>query len=473
MADKKISQLPAISVPLTESDLFEVAVDNGGGASYTSNSATGKNIKDLVSTNISNTLFVDLVYGDDLTAQVNSLTNSYKTIAAATTAAVALGSSIPILIYLRPGQYTEGIVFRNNIYYYADKGVVFTSASATDTFSDPQAVSGLFGYAQFTGTASIQLSAGCNLTIEFDKTNNATVNGFFQIVNGNDAYTPKITISCNSLYTTAANANGSRIRGKVDLILNVKEFIKAPYSVIDVRGQGTVAGYTGNLTVNCPAIIIQDGGQFGNNASFKQCLVTYAVAATSVITINADLYNEVTNTTFMGSNSGCISDWSGSNAYILRLNGNIYAGTQRAILNNSGSRQLIQGNIRTTSIVATVDAGNTQIKNSTIVRGDSTDANAIIGVGAANLYLNDCTIYNGDAAGGFNTISLTSASSRVYANNVVSEHATAADFFMSGIAGSSAGMINVQSNRPNNSITSLYTAIGFTQEANLRVPQYI
>lgn len=48
MANKKISQLPAISVPLTESDLFEVAVDNGGGASYTSYSTTGKDIKDLV-----------------------------------------------------------------------------------------------------------------------------------------------------------------------------------------------------------------------------------------------------------------------------------------------------------------------------------------------------------------------------------------------------------------------------------------
>jgi hypothetical protein len=31
----------------------------------------------------------------------------------------------------------------------------------------------------------------------------------------------------------------------------------------------------------------------------------------------------------------------------------------------------------------------------------------------------------------------------------------------------------VQATRANNSITSLYTATGFTQEANLRVPQYI
>lgn len=48
MANKKISQLPAISVPLKEDDLFEVAVDNGGGASYTSHSTTGKDIKALV-----------------------------------------------------------------------------------------------------------------------------------------------------------------------------------------------------------------------------------------------------------------------------------------------------------------------------------------------------------------------------------------------------------------------------------------
>ena len=427
----------------------------------------------ITNVNAAYTLFVDLVYGDNATAQVGSLAKPYKTIVAATAAAVALGSSIPILIHLRPGQYNEGIVFRDRIYYYADKGVVFYTTGASDSFSDQQAVSGLFGYAQFTGSASITLSYGCNLTIEFDKTDNATTNGFFQIVNGNSLYFPKINIICNSLTTTAANANGCRVRGQVDLTLNVKEFIKSPYSVLDVRGQGAVSGYTGNFTVNCPAIIIQDGGQFGNNASYKQCLVTYAVAATSVITINADLYNEVTTATFLGSNSGCISDWTTSNAYTLRLNGNIYAGTQRAILNNSGSKQLIQGNISTTSIVASVSAGNTQIKNSTIVRGDSTDANAIIGVGAANLYLNDCTIYNGDAAGGFNTISLTSASSRVYANNVVSQHATAADFFMSGIAGSSAGMINVQATRANNSITSLYTATGFTQEANLIVPQYI
>jgi hypothetical protein len=154
------------------------------------------------------------------------------------------------------------------------------------------------------------------------------------------------------------------------------------------------------------------------------------------------------------------------------MNGNIYAGTQRAIL-NGGSKQLIEGNISTTSIAASINGGNTSIKNSTIVRGDGADTNAIIGVGAANLYLNDCTIYNGDAVGGFNSISLSSASSRVYANNVFGQHATAADFFMSGVAGSSAGMINVQATRTNNSITSLYTVTGFTQEANLRVPQYI
>ena len=44
---------------------------------------------------------------------------------------------------------------------------------------------------------------------------------------------------------------------------------------------------------------------------------------------------------------------------------------------------------------------------------------------------------------------------------------------MSGVAGSSAGMINVQATRTNNSITSLYTVTGFTQEANLKVPQFI
>lgn len=425
----------------------------------------------LTNVNAAFTLFVDLVYGNDGTAEVGSLAKPYRTIAAATAAAIPLGISIPILIHLRPGQYNEGIVFRNNIYYYADKGVVFYTNGASDTFSDPEAVSGLFGYAQFVGTAAITLNYGCNLTIEFDKTDNATVNGFFQIVNGNAAYAPKINITCNSLKTTASNANGCRIRGQVDVNLNVKNFITAPYSVIDVRGQGAIAGYTGNLNITCPAIIIEEGGAFGNNASFKQCLIIYASAITSVFTINGDLYNQVTTTTFIGSNSGCIVDWSGA-AYTVRMNGNIYAGTQRALL-NGGSKQLIEGNISTTSIVASVNGGNTHIKNSTIVRGDGADTNAIIGVAAANLYLNDCTIYNGDAAGGFNSISLSSASSRVYANNVVSQHATAADFFMSGVAGSSAGMINVQATRPNNSITSLYTATGFTQEANLRVPQYI
>jgi hypothetical protein len=425
----------------------------------------------LTNVNVAYTLYVDLVYGNNATAQVGSLAKPYKTIAAATAAAVALGSSIPILIHLRPGQYNEGIVFRDRIYYYADKGVVFYTTGASDSVSDQQAVSGLFGYAQFTGSASITLNYGCNLTIEFDKTDNATTNGCFQIVNGNALYFPKINISCNSLKTTAANGNGCRIRGQVDLNLNVKEFIRSPYSVIDVRGQGSVTGYTGNFTVNCPAIIIQDGGQFGNNASFKQCLVVYAAAVTSIITIVGNLYNEVSATTFVGSNSGCISDWSGA-AYTVRMTGNIYAGTQRALL-NVGSKQFIEGNISTTSIVASVNSGNTQIKNSTIVRGDSTDANAIIGVGAANLFLNDCTIYNGDAAGGFNTLSLTSASSRVYANNVVCQHATASDFFMSGVVGSSVGMINVQSNRTNGLLTSLYTISGFTQEANLVVPQYI
>ena len=426
----------------------------------------------ITNVNAAYTLFVDLVYGDNATAQVGSLAKPYKTIAAATAAAVALGSSIPILIHLRPGQYNEGMVFRNNVYYYADKGVVFYTMGAYDTFSDQQAVSGLFGYAKFRASANIQLNYGCTITMEFDSVDTTSLFGFYQITNSQLTYNPNINITCNSLKTDATNGYGCTTRGKVNLTVNVKEFIRSPYNVFDVRAQAGTP-YTGNLNINCPKIILEDGGAYGNNAAYKTCYVSTAVAATSIVTIKGDLYNEVSSTTFIGSLSACISDWTTSNGYTLRFKGNIYAGTQRGILNNSGSKQLIQGNISTTSIVASVSAGNTQIKNSTIVRGDSTDTNAIIGVGAANLYLNDCTIYNGDAAGGFNTISLTSASSRVYANNVVSQHATAADFFMSGIAGSSAGMINVQATRPNNSITSLYTATGFTQEANLIVPQYI
>jgi hypothetical protein len=416
------------------------------------------------------TLYVDLVYGNDSTAQLFSFAKPYKTIAAATAAAVALGLTIPVLIYLRPGQYAGGLVFRNNIYYYADKGVVFTSGAATDSISDQQANSGLFGYAKFVGSANIQLNYGCTITMEFDSIDNTALFGFYQITNGNVAYTPNINIYCNSLKTNATNGYGCTTRGKVNLTVNVKEFIRSTYNVFDVRGQAGTP-YTGNLTINCPKIILEDGGVYGNNAAFKACYTTSSAAATSIVTINGDLYNEVSSTTFIGSLSACISDWSGSTNYTLRFKGNIYAGTQRAILNNTGSRQFIEGNISTTSIAATVSAGTTQIKNSTIVRGDGVDTNAIIAVGAANLYLNDCTIYNGDLAGGFNSIILSSTS-RVYANNVFGQHATAADFFMSGSA-SSVGMINVQSNRPNNSITSLYTATGFTQEANLRVPQYI
>jgi hypothetical protein len=416
------------------------------------------------------TLYVDLVYGNDSTAQLFSFAKPYKTIAAATAAAVALGVSIPIIIYLRAGQYNEGIVFRNRIYYYAENGVQFYTSGASDSSLDPQAESGLFGYAQFVGSASITLSRGCKLTLEFDKTDNATVNGFFQITNGEISYSPKINIICNSLKTVANNANGCRVRGKVDVNLTVKEFIKAPYSVIDVRGQGAIGGYTGNLNITCPAIVIEDGGLYGNNASYKQCLVVYAAAATSIITITGNLYNEVSDY-FLGSNSGCISDWSGA-AYTIRMNGNIYALNQRALL-NVGCKQLVQGNISTISIVASVNGGNTHIKDSTIIRNNEADVNAIISVGNANLFLNNSTIYNASTIGGFNTINLTLASSRVYANNVVSQNALASDFFMSGVAGSSAGMINVQATRPNNSITSLYTATGFTQEANLRVPQYI
>jgi hypothetical protein len=426
----------------------------------------------LTDVNAAYTLFVDLVYGNDGTAEVDSLAKPYKTIAAATAAAVALGSSIPILIHLRPGQYNEGMVFRNNVYYYADKGVVFYTMGAYDTFSDQQAVSGLFGYAKFRASANIQLNYGCTITMEFDSVDTTALFGFFQITNSQLTYNPNINITCNSLKTDGTNGYGCTTRGKVNLTVNVKEFIRSPYNVFDVRGQAGTP-YTGNLTINCPKIVIEDGGVYGNNAAYKTCYVSTAISSTSIVTINGNLYNEVSNTTFIGSLSACISDWSSSPNYILRFNGNIYAGTQRAILNNTGSRQFIEGNISTTSIVASVNAGNTQIKNSTIVRGDSTDANAIIGVGAANLYLNDCTIYNGDSLGASNTIRLTSASSRVYANNIVCQQAASSDYFMGGIVGSSAGMINVQSNRSNNSITSLYTATGYTQEANLRVPQYI
>ena len=40
--------------------------------------------------------------------------------------------------------------------------------------------------------------------------------------------------------------------------VNVKEFIRSTYAVFDVRSQSGVP-YTGNLTINCPSIILEDG----------------------------------------------------------------------------------------------------------------------------------------------------------------------------------------------------------------------
>ena len=417
----------------------EVGGDSGGGS--------GENTWEIPTV-----AFVNPTTGDNLTAVIGDGNKPYATIAAAQAASN--------IVFLQPDEYEEIIALDSGKTYFSYPGVIFTTGGIVNVGVTLVGTKFL-GYAKFFGNQNLIRLDNITLTdvvIEFDsaETTSEAAGGCCFI----DCDNPStLTFKCNSLKDIYnGNAFGASFKGPITGTLDVAESIIGSYGVLALGFSGE---YLHNFTVNCPRIVCLNAGGFGNLDPYKQAVNYGGTEAGYKTTINGNIYHEVVGT--LGSFSGCVvARYTGGGT--LEINGNLVGGDQRGIVNLSTDSIILNGGIDTVASAFTVTTGELLIKNSTILQGI---ANSI--TGSPKVWIYGSTINSTTTA---NVIDHLSGTSQLVIRDVDAQGSTG-EFVNTGGGAFAVGMTNVVSNLANDaSMTSLYTALGFTQDAALVTPDF-
>ena len=394
--------------------------------------------------------FVNPTTGDDLTAVIGDGNKPYATIAAAQAASST--------VFLQPGNYIETFALVTGKTYFSYPGVLFTAGGIVNLGTT------LVG-TKFLGFASFISSSDCiklesvvltDVVLEFDR---LEVTGSAYTLRIITTAKSNVVINGNSIYDPISyNAAAIVLRGPLNGSLNIKESITAALGVL---GFGSAAEQVQDFTVNCPKITQMDtyGAAY---PQYSQVIIASGIEEGYKVTINGDLYSDAIGTP--GVNNGVVASIYSASLGVLEINGNIYAGTQRAILLSTACNIIMNGSIETTHQAFNTATGELLIKNSTIIQGV---ANSI--TGSPKVWIYGSTIKSTTTA---NIIDHTSATSTLVIRDTDAVGDTG-EFVNTGGAARAVGMTNVVSNLANDAaMTSLYTALGFTQDAALVTPDF-
>ena len=413
-------------------------------ASYVENSANTYEIPTVA--------FVNPVSGSNATAIIGDGNKPYATIAAAQAASST--------VFLQPGTYTEVIALATGKTYFSYPGVTFTSGGIVNT-GGTLAGTKFLGYAKFFGNQNQIRLDNITLTdvvIEFDSAETTSgAGGGCCFIDCDNPST--LTFKCNSLKDIYnGNAFGAVFKGPITGTLDVVESIIGSYGVLALGFSGE---YLRNFTVNCPRIVCLNAGGFGNLDPYKQAVNYGGTESGYKTVINGNVYHEAVGT--LANFSGCVvARYSGGGT--LEINGNLVGGDQRGIVNLSTDNIIFNGGIDTVASAFTITTGEILIKNSTILQGI---ANSI--TGSPKVFIYGSTIKSTTTA---NIIDKLSAASKLVIRDTDAVGDTG-EFVNTGGGSFAVGMINVFSNLNNDSaISSSYTALGFTKDTALIVPDF-
>lgn len=414
------------------------------------------------------TAVIDPQTGDDATGTIGDGNLPYKTIAAATSAGATN-------FYLLPGTYTETVTVASNHTYYSAQGVLFTdggilSPAGTGEISNWK----WYGNANFIGDfrAFYLINSGVyytDLVFEFDTIRTTGVNSIdlyiWASVAQNDEST--VTIIGNEIDSYSANGNVIGPSGNVSGTIDIRKKLSGFYSLIASSGAG-------KLTINCPNMVLKDGGPYGNNGSFKHLFVSYDITGYEDITINGNFYSEVTGS--LGSIAGVIVFHTASPPR-LQFNGRAKAdqllyGVRMA---TPGGVVVVQGDMylpngRLFYQTQTKNVVSFENGRSTVSVASTTGALAVPGT---TVYLKDYEIL---MTANTHIISMTSINSEIYTNNVNAEGvgASASSYFINtGGAPFQAGLKNTWSTQNLDPGFVNSYASGFVNEPLLKVNKII
>jgi len=384
--------------------------------------------------------------GDNGTAVVGDGNKPYAT----WTAAQAASSEVWGL----PGDYNEALALTSGTKYFRFPGVVFTgggltmSAACVDTH--------WLGHASFIGAffPLLILHDFTGFIFEFDKID-ATASAIRPTNSGNSTF----EIRGNSMKHSATGGAGMSFGNQCSGSVDIKNPVEAFYGVFVLESTHT---FDGVIDFNC-GIRCNNLGSAGNHAPFKQCFLAYASTANSVINLNGKLYmNEIT--VALASVAAAVSVFAASLGTI-NINGKINAGKQRPLLNSAANKVNLNGSTITENKTFDISAGQLSVNSPVMVQEA---ANGI--TGTASVWMQNNKIHSGSTA---NVIDYTTGTGQLIMNNVQAEGSTGL-LVNTGGAANSVGMENVSSNLANDgAMVSLYSSLGYTNEPNIKTPDFI
>ena len=405
--------------------------------------------------------YVDPNKGNDAIAQINKPFLPYQTISAAMAAMLLSSYSISDrgLIHLRKGNYTTTAPLRNNIDYYCEPDVIFTSGGFEDL--NGVANSNIYGYVSFISTDVVAPALKIN--------NASTVNLYFDTID-----TKQVAANINggniSMYgryvkTLSSSQYGFNIAGSTNFNLRVKEGIIGAYDVIKFSDS-----YSGKAFIDSPYIIAN--ASIGLNGVVLNTVhaVRVGSSVTGTIRINSNI-EEISLST------------SGNNSAVLVSSGNLFIkGEVRGnnsygiYLPNGGSGRVnIDGDV--TSIKEAIYNMNDNIElkiENSIIKSDGLGSfTQSVYMGASgSIYINNSTIYNGLTNSSLIRVEREESSIYIY-NSMAYSPGTNGYLLSCTYSDYVMGMHNLRSNKDNaDNIIDLFDPSGFIYDSLLYVPTF-
>jgi len=416
------------------------------------------------------TAVIDPQTGDDATGTIGDGNLPYKTIAAATSAGATN-------FYLLPGTYTETVTVASNHTYYSAQGVLFTGGGIASPAGAGQISNWKwYGNANFIGDFRAFYLVNndvyyTDLVFEFDTirtTGGNSIDLYIWASLSQDAEST-VTIIGNEIDSYSANANVIGPYGNISGTINIRKKLSGFYSLIASSGLG-------KLTINCPNMVLKDGGFAGNNGAYKQLFVSYGVTGYEDITINGNFYSEVTGT--LGSIAGVIVFHLGDSPPRLQFNGRAKAdfllyGVRMA---TRGGTVVVQGDMYLPNgrlFYQTQEENVVSFENGRSTVSVTSTTGAVTAGTGTKVYLKDYEIL---MTADTHIISMTSINSEIYTNDVNAEGvgASASSYFINtGGAPRQAGLKNTWSTQNlDPGFVNTY-ASGFVNEPLLKVNKII
>jgi hypothetical protein len=414
--------------------------------------------------------YVDPVNGSDVTGLVNRVDKPYATVGAATFGLTTSGIFTiqqPGLIHLKKGQYSSNIYMQDNVDYYCEPDVIFTSNGFTDV--NGAVTSNVYGFAKFIGPNTtnlvpLDITKASNVNFHFLKIDNQSV--AFKVNNVSGTSNVNIIgdfISSKSSFGSGIligdNSGTSPVQSNIKI--NISEKIVGGYNTINVKQL-----FSGNVEINCPNIECDsDLASTGSQPGIQHSVIVQSASAS--VSINGNII-ESSSVYGSGNNSALYV-----NAGTVSVIGNVMGGKCPSVLIENGlnGSVSIKGDMvsERESIIHMSDSIRLVTNDSLIkTSGLGTFPYPIYISGtSSSTYIHNARIYNTTLDSGFILLSSTSSTIGIY-NSIAYSPGTASGNFVYCSSTASVGIHNTRSNKDNAStIIDAFSPSGFIYDTNL------